>query len=90
MFHALYLNYFIYMTTAEINQKKRELIDWINRLSDETVIELLEGLKSSEGQSDWWDTLSVKQKQRLQAGLDDIENGHLVSSAAFWKAIKNA
>lgn len=78
------------MTTAEINQKKRELIDWINRLSDEAVIELLEGLKSSEGKSDWWETLSVNQKQRLQAGLDDMENGRLVSSAAFWTAIKNA
>lgn len=90
MLQALYLNNFIYMTTAEINQKKRELIDWINQLSDEAVIELLEGLKSSEGQSDWWETLSVNQKQRLQEGLDDMENGHLVSSADFWKAIKNA
>lgn len=36
------------MSTAELNKKKLDLIAWINRLSDENVIEFLEGLKKSE------------------------------------------
>ena len=77
------------MSTAELNKKKLDLIAWIQRLSDETIIEFLDGLKKSESKNDWWDELSENQQKMLQKGIDDIENGDVNSSDQFWKELKN-
>ena len=77
------------MSSAELNQKKLELIAWINRLSDENIIEFLDGLKRSKSKDDWWDGLSENQQKILQNGIDDIENGNVISSNQFWEALKN-
>ena len=65
------------------------MIAWINRLSEENVIEFLDGLKQSKSKADWWDELSVKQQNVVQNGIEDIETGNVMSSAQFWKALKN-
>ncbi|MCH8496385.1 MAG: hypothetical protein LAT57_12245 [Balneolales bacterium] len=77
------------MSTAELNQKKLELIAWINRLSDERLIDILDGLKRSSSNEDWWDELSISQKQQIKNGLDDIEIGDVISSSQFWKQLKD-
>jgi hypothetical protein len=77
------------MSSAELNQKKLDLIAWINRLSDENIIEFLDGLKRSRSKDDWWDGLSENQQKILQNGIDDIENGNVISSTQFWEALKN-
>lgn len=77
------------MSSAELNQKKLELIAWINRLSDENIIEFLDGLKRSKSKDDWWDGLSENQQKMLQNGIDDIENGNVISSNQFWEVLKN-
>jgi hypothetical protein len=65
------------------------LIAWIKRLSDENTIEFLYGLKKSKSKNDWWDKLSENQKEILQNGIDDIENGNVISSTEFWKELTN-
>lgn len=77
------------MSSAELNQKKLDLIAWINRLSDENIIEFLDGLKRSKLKDDWLDGLSENQQKMLQNGIDDIENGNVISSNQFWEALKN-
>ena len=77
------------MSSAELNHKKLDLIAWINRLSDENIIEFLDGLKRSKSKDDWWDGLSENQQKMLQNGIDDIENGNVISSNQFWEALKN-
>jgi len=77
------------MSTAELNKKKLDLIAWINQLSDEHVIEFLDGLKDSETSVDWWDDLSTTQQQLIKSGLKDIETGNVLSSSQFWNALKN-
>ena len=77
------------MSTAELNRKKLELIDWINRLSDERLIDFLNGLKISKEGIDWWDELTDSQKQLIKKGLDDFESGNVVSSSQFWDKLKN-
>lgn len=77
------------MSTAELNKMKLDLIAWINRLSDENLIKFLDGLKKSKSKSDWWDELSETQQKLLQNGIDDIENGNVISSDSFWKELKN-
>ncbi len=77
------------MSSGELNKKKLDLIAWINRLSDENIIEFLDGLKKSKSKSDWWDELSDNQQKMLQIGVDEIENGQVISSNQFWRELKN-
>jgi hypothetical protein len=77
------------MSTAELNQKKLELIAWINRLSDVHMIEFLDGLKSSKAGDDWWDELSGNQQEQIKQGLDDIKSKNVISSSEFWTKLKN-
>jgi hypothetical protein len=77
------------MSTAELNQTKLDLIAWINRLSDENMIEFLDGLKRSKSTGDWWDNLSENQQKMLRNGMDDIESGNVISSSQFWEELKN-
>ena len=77
------------MSTAELNQTKLDLIAWNNRLSDENMIEFLDGLKRSKSKQDWWDDLSENQQKMLRNGMDDIESGNVISSSQFWKELKN-
>lgn len=77
------------MSTAELNKKKLDLIAWINGLSDENVIDFLDGLKSSDTSADWWDDLSFNQQQMVKNGIKDIESGNVLSSSHFWYALKN-
>jgi hypothetical protein len=77
------------MSSAELNKMKLDLIAWINRLSDEKIIEFLDGLKTSESNGDWWDELSEQQQEKLLRGIQDIENGNVLSSSQFWNELKN-
>ncbi len=77
------------MSTAELNQKKLDLIAWINELSDESMIGLLASFKTSAISNDWWEKLSKPQQTAIQRGLEDVENGQVFSSEQFWKRVKN-
>ena len=77
------------MQKSELNKKKLDLIDWINRLSDKNTIELLDNLKSATSKDDWWDELSDNEQKKLQNGMNDIKKGNVISSAQFWKELKN-
>lgn len=77
------------MQTSELNKKKLDLIDWINQLSDKNTIDLLDNLKSATSKDDWWDELSDNEQKKLQNGMNDIKKGNVISSAQFWKELKN-
>ena len=77
------------MQRSELNKKKLDLIDWINQLSDKNTIELLDNLKSATSKDDWWDELSDNEQKKLQNGMNDVKKGNVISSAQFWKELKN-
>lgn len=77
------------MSTVELDKAKLDLIAWINELSDEHVIGFLVDLKTSEAKGDWWDGLSSDQHHSIKKGMSDIAGGHILSSTAFWNALKN-
>ena len=78
------------MSAAELYKAKLDLIAWINQLSDAKMIEFLEGLRNSEIEKDGWDTLPESHKAEIEKGLEDMEKGNVISSAEFWKRLKNA
>ena len=77
------------MSTAEIKKTKLNLISWIEQLSDANMLTFLDGLRKTKSEGDWWQKLSVSQKHHINEGVEDIENGRVVSSAEFWNALKN-
>lgn len=78
------------MSSAEINEKKLDLIAWINQLSDVNLISFLDGIRSSRANEDWWEELSDSQKNVIMKGLQDAEKGNLITSTEFWQQLKNA
>lgn len=77
------------MSVAEMQKTKISLIAWIEQLSDVSMLSVLEGLKNTGSKNDWWSKLSEAQKQHINEGLDDVENGRLISSGEFWDKLKN-
>lgn len=61
---------------------KLELIEWLTKLADNETIEYLKVVKDSKSKSnDWWDDLTETQKQGIDRGLKDIEQGRTFSHA---------
>jgi hypothetical protein len=77
------------MSTTDLNKKKLDLIAWINQLSDKNTIEFLDNLKRATSKDDWWDELSDNEQIKLQNGMNDIKKGNVISTAQFWKELKN-
>ncbi|HVS91305.1 MAG TPA: hypothetical protein VHE59_04685 [Mucilaginibacter sp.] len=77
------------MSVAEIKKTKTDLIAWIEGLSDVNLLTVLNGLKESQSEKDWWDDLSENQKKHINEGLADAKNGRVMSSEVFWKRLKN-
>jgi len=77
------------MSIAEIKKTKSNLITWIEQLSDANMLAFLDGLRNTKSDGDWWEVLSASQKQRINEGIDDIENGRFIPSTEFWSALKN-
>jgi len=77
------------MSVAEIKKTKLDLIAWIEQLSDVNMLTVLDGLRSSKSDNDWWDNLTENQKQHINEGLNDVENGRVVSSEKFWDKLRN-
>ena len=63
-----------------IQSKKQIIIDWISNLEDESIIEELKMLQEhSASNEDWWNELSVEQKESIKRGLTDAEEGRIFS-----------
>lgn len=77
------------MSVTEIKKTKLDLIAWIEQLSDVNMLTVLDGLRSSKSNNDWWDNLTENQKQHINEGLNDVENGRVVSSEIFWDKLRN-
>jgi hypothetical protein len=63
---------------------KSELIEWLSKLDDKSILTSLLQFKKSAQAGDWTDTLSKTQLESLQRGLADLDENKVVSSEAFW------
>ncbi len=61
--------------------KKREINNTANQKQE---------LKKLNPDKYSWDDLTEFQKQHINAGLDDIKYGRVMSSEAFWEQVKMA
>jgi hypothetical protein len=62
------------MLNMDIRAEKLDLIEWIAQISDASVIREIKAIKK-EKEADWWDALSANQKEDIEAGLVDLDQG---------------
>jgi len=68
----------------QLQNHKLELIQWLSSLSDAKTIERLISIKQ-EVQQDFWDELSEAEKQSIEQGIKDADEGRLVPHAEIRK-----
>lgn len=56
---------------------KLELIEWLTKLEDDNTIEYLKIIKDTDSSEDWWNELSEEQRQGIERGLKDIDEGRV-------------
>jgi hypothetical protein len=83
------LNKKFIMSVAEVKETKANLKAWIDQLSDTSMLFMLDGLRTVNSDNLSWNDLSEYQRQQINEGLDDIENGRVLSSDEFWNQLKN-
>ncbi|MDR3693528.1 hypothetical protein [Mucilaginibacter sp.] len=74
------------MPVAEVHKTKSNLKAWIDQLSDTNM---LDGVRILNTGNTSWDDLTEYQKENINAGLDDIKHGRVMSSEEFWDQLKN-
>jgi len=57
---------------------KLELIEWLTKLENNDTIEYLKIIKDTDSSDDWWDELSEEQRNGIERGLKDIDDGRVV------------
>ena len=79
------------MGTAELNNTKKELVGWIQSLTDDSILSLLSSVKlSSEGKSiDWWEELTESDRVNILSGIRDYQQGEIMKSNEFWNGLTN-
>ena len=63
-----------------IQAEKLELIEWLARINDFSLIDKLKSIKA-EYSNDWWDQISKEEKEDIQQGLHDIETSNVKTHA---------
>jgi hypothetical protein len=60
-----------------IHAEKIKLIEWIARIQDFNTIEKLINIRNKEA-LDWWDDLSEFERNEIELGLKDVEQGNTI------------
>lgn len=61
-----------------IQSKKLELIQWLSTIEDLTILKKIADLRKKE-HLDWWNALAIEEKESIEKGWNDAENGKLKS-----------
>lgn len=59
-----------------IQTEKLRLIEWISKVQDSKIIEKLISIRK-ENIPDWWDEISDNEKNEIELGLKDIDQGKI-------------
>lgn len=63
-----------------IHIEKLDLIEWISKLNDTSIIEKIQEIRKNYIHSkDWGDTLNKEEIESIEEGLKDLEEGRIHS-----------
>ncbi len=64
---------------------KNEIMEWISRTNDNSLLKILKSIKDSNaGTTDWFDDLGQVEIDSLNRGIEDHEKGNILTSKEFW------
>ena len=69
---------------TRISNQKLELIEWLSSLEDQSVIEKLITFRKEETK-DWWDSISAKERNAIEKGINDADDKKLNSHSEVRK-----
>ena len=61
----------------KVLDEKLELIQWISTVEDNAIIKKLMKIRNKETK-DWWDSISDAEKNSIEKGIMDADNGDVV------------
>ncbi len=64
------------MATANIQERKLELIQWLSVIDDVSLIEKVAKVRD-DSVSDWWNEISEAEKESISTGIKDADSGLL-------------
>lgn len=64
--------------SANILDKKIELIQWVSALENESIIEKLLNIRQQENK-DWWNSVSAIEQESIEKGIADADKGKLMT-----------
>jgi hypothetical protein len=68
-----------------IQALKYEIIEWITRTNDNSLLKTLKTIKDSNtATADWFDDLSQEEIDSLNRGISDHDKGDVLTSKEFW------
>ncbi|WP_181308431.1 hypothetical protein [Rufibacter sp. XAAS-G3-1] len=63
-----------------IQAEKLKLIEWLAGLTDQTLIERIKFLRETQSApTDWWEEISPAEKDAIDQGLEDAQNGNVTA-----------
>ena len=66
-------------TTNQTYLLKLNLITWITAIQDVETLSFLENLQQQQIESSWWNDISDYERQSIEKGLLEAENGNTIS-----------
>lgn len=73
-------------TNLNMVERKLELIQWLTSLEDLSVVDKIFEIKKKE--SDWWNEISEAEKNSIEVGLKDVEEGNTICHDDFLMAYR--
>ncbi len=70
----------------DIQAEKYKLIEWLTSIKDQRIIEKIKLFRENlSDNTDWWDTISLTEKESIERGLKDIEEGRVIPHSEVMK-----
>jgi predicted transcriptional regulator len=70
----------------DIQDEKVKLIEWLSSIKDREIIETLTIIKDNiTDRTDWWESISNAEKESIERGLKDLEEGKIIPHSEVMK-----
>ncbi len=77
------------MTTIQVKSQLHQLIDTIDDVRILNAIKLLLQKQVQTKEHDFWENLPIEVKQSIERGIEQADNGELISHETVMEEIKN-
>lgn len=73
-----------------IQTLKYEIIEWITRTNDNSLLKTLKSIKDSNATTaDWYDGLSDDEIESINRGIENPKKGEVLTSKEFWSGYED-